>query len=96
MTISIMTDKTALLLKTAYSGLSEAVGKLSVDEARDAASQLEDLVARSAFIAEYTQSRRGLNGCGEHGHEDGVKAANKLRRSIRDAMGYNDTLDIRI
>lgn len=54
------------------------------------AAALDAIAERAARVAAYLEARGG-RGCGDSGHDAGVKAANRAARLVRKARGYNCT-----
>ena len=50
-------------------------------------SGLEALCQKAAMAAAYFAEREG-HGCGDQGHDAGVKKANRVLRALRKAQGY--------
>jgi hypothetical protein len=63
------------------------------DEKRQLGDHFEGLAVNAARIAAYLEQRHG-SGCGDQGHEKAVKEQNRVARKVRQAMGYQQTLDI--
>lgn len=51
-------------------------------------SLADGLSALAAEISAYA-GMRGADGCGDHGHEEAMKAAQKARKRVRKALGYS-------
>jgi len=76
--------------------LEAFVDQLNTEERRLLSEHCESIAASAAFTASYLSERYGY-GCGDQGHDDAVKAANKVRRIVRcKAFGYNETRDIKV
>ncbi len=56
---------------------------------QDLERELEDVAQRSAMLASYISTRKGLDGCGDKDHGEGVKAARKTHKAIRKALGFS-------
>jgi len=54
---------------------------------QDIASDLSGLIQRAALLYEYVEHRWNT-GCGDQGHEDSVKEANKALTRVRKALGF--------
>ncbi len=52
------------------------------------ADHADGLAVLMAEIAAYNEAR-GANGCGDCGHEAGMKAAARARKKVRRALGYS-------
>lgn len=83
-----------LLNNTQLVKLCKVVNKLSSGDRQEAQKDLDTISAWAAGLAAYLGAR-GANGCGDNGHEDGVKEFNKTRRKVRGALGYGSTMDLR-
>lgn len=49
--------------------------------------ELDSLIQRMAMLSAYVGRRYGY-GCGDQGHDSGVKEANKRLTAVRKALGY--------
>lgn len=83
------------ILTLAPVDLQEHVNGLSTEERRSLCEQIEVISDRAAFVSQYLGERHGY-GCGDQGHDDAVKAANKARRKVRNAFGFDRTTDIKV
>lgn len=83
------------LLKLAPVDLESAVDDLDTRQRDLLGKELEDLIAKAAWVAGYLDHRHGA-GCGDQGHADSVKQANKWRKGCRKVMGYQQTHDIQV
>lgn len=54
----------------------------------EASHTLESRATVLCELAAYLDARGG-DGCGDHGHEAGLKEAAKVRKKVRRALGYN-------
>lgn len=74
--------------------LQERVEKLMTEHHVSSLHELSRLMENEAQVlllqAEYLSVRAGCTGCGEHPHNDAVKAAERRGKRIRKAMGYTD------
>ena len=86
--------KTTRILNAAPVKLDGMTSKLTTTERGDACRELEGLAAKAAFVSAYLSARYG-EGCGDQGHDYAVKCANRARRLVRKAFGYDETPDIR-
>ena len=59
--------------------LQEFTDGLTTEERRLLAEQCERIATHAGFVAKYIEERYGY-GCGDQGHEDALKAANKARQ----------------
>ncbi len=57
---------------------------------QDLERELNGLAQRSALLAAYISTRKGLDGCGEKDHREGVKQARKTHKAIRKALGFTN------
>lgn len=61
----------------------------------DTVRSLEAIAARAAMLATYLDNREG-HGCGDQGHVDSLKAANRVNAKVRKALGYQTTHALRV
>jgi hypothetical protein len=59
----------------------------SSGELKELSKQASYLSEQLAVISEYLDWRGG-GGCGDHGHDDALKKAEKRRKKVRKALGY--------
>lgn len=58
----------------------------------EAIQELDGIIIRLVRFRAYLDMRYG-NGCGDQGHNDGVKEQNKLAAKVRKALGYTKAKD---
>jgi hypothetical protein len=66
------------------------VNAMTTQERGELARELEYIAANAAFAAAYLSARYG-EGCGDQGHAYAVKCANRAKRLVRKAFGYDNT-----
>ena len=77
-----------LVFETAPVDWQEKADKMKPEELTEIEGQLEALSERAAMLAGYLTERHGY-GCGDQGHEAGVKRANKYLKKIHcDVFGF--------
>jgi hypothetical protein len=74
-------------LELAPIGWQAQVDKLTSSQKQELSNWLDSVIERSARLRAYVDAR-GAVGCGDGGHNDGVKEGNKLVRKIRKALGF--------
>ncbi len=74
--------------------LRAACERLITSELRDVEKILECIAESTVAVAAYVGERYGY-GCGDQGHESGVKKFNQRRKRVRSVMGYCTTSEIR-
>lgn len=90
---SIFVDKPVSTKRTAQFFLDEPmrnwcnVGALTPEAQHEMVRYLDAEIERAARLRGYLDERYG-HGCGDHGHNDGVKSSNKLAKKIRKALGF--------
>lgn len=73
-----------------------AVEAMSTAQRRDVSHFLERLAERAAWLATYLEERTGY-GCGDQGHEQAVRNANRAGRAVWcKAFGYNAHAELRV
>ena len=61
---------------------------LNSRDIQELASEASSLCAITGELSEYFEWR-GAAGCGDHGHDDALKKAQKRRKKVRKALGYS-------
>jgi len=51
-------------------------------------TELDEIIQRAARLRGYLDARYG-HGCGDQGHDDGVKQSNQLVARVRKALGFS-------
>lgn len=77
----------ALLLSIPRRDWENLIGNTKESGWQDLEHHLDGLAQNASMLSEYL-GQRGSYGCGDHGHEDALKAANSKLKKIRQAMGY--------
>lgn len=68
-------------------GLESTVDQLDAHVLQCLEKEAAAVSQRAAWVSEYL-SLRGASGCGDHGHDEAVKGANKYLKKVRKALGY--------
>jgi hypothetical protein len=85
--IDAVGQETERLMQTAMVNWDTAVSLLSQEMRQDVARQLEAMIERGARLLGYLEER-GVTGCGDGGHIEGVKGSNRLAAKVRKALGF--------
>jgi len=92
--MSLSENATKMLFELAPVDFQSFINDLSNVDRQKLADEIEGIAIQATFAHAYVQERHGY-GCGDQGHEDAAKAANKARRKVRNnVIGYNETRDI--
>jgi hypothetical protein len=76
------------LMKLAPVDFEQAIDGLTGPERGKLADEAYGLLQGLAWAAGYVDRRYGA-GCGDQGHTDAVKYANKLKAGVRKVLGYS-------
>lgn len=77
----------ATVQNAALADLEAIADSLTANELRKVTDWLEGQIQYQARIWAYLSARHG-NGCGDQGHDQGVKEQNKAVRHVRRMIGY--------
>src|SRR5512146_1863134 len=89
-TETIMIKKSGLYwLECAPITWEDRVSALSMSERQELERWLDSVCERAAMLSGYLDAR-GVTGCGDNGHADGVKHANRKLVAVRRALGFID------
>ena len=81
------------LMASSYSQLEKLADEMSITDRGNLAQALLGNIRNTIRIGTYLDERYGY-GCGDQGHKDSVKKANKAAHKVGDALGYNVTRDV--
>ena len=70
--------------------LEALADSMTTEERGEFTRKLEATAAGAAFAAGYMSARYG-EGCGDQGHKYASKCANRAKRLVRKAFGYDNT-----
>ena len=76
-----------VLVHTTYSEMQPTVDAMCAAQRGRLAASLQDMVLSAAWKSAYLDHRHG-SGCGDQGHVDSVKHANKVLQAMRKAFGF--------
>ena len=76
-----------ILLNIPRQDWEKVLGNTKESGWQDLEHHLDGLVQNASMLSEYL-GQRGSYGCGDHGHEESLKAATSKLKKIRKAMGY--------
>lgn len=96
-TLHGLTSIATKCLNTAPVDLQAMADRLTGEDKRQIEETLSGLVQMAAWKWAYINERYG-SGCGDQGHDDAVKEANRVLTKVRKAMGfaYPDSGAIRV
>lgn len=80
-------DKTLVALNAPLVELDAFVSTLSIAERNELGRVLDAVVEKAARVSGYLDAR-GVLGCGDNGHAEGVKHSNRKAVKVRRALGY--------
>ncbi len=84
------------LLNAAPADAVGMIARMSSPDKYEAAKMLEHIAKQAAWLGTYAEERYGY-GCGDQGHADAVKSANKAAKTVWcKALGYNGYHDLRV
>lgn len=63
------------------------VNAMTTEDRRVYIDELDAIMQKAAMLRGYLDARYG-HGCGDQGHQDGVKACNRLVAKVRKALGF--------
>ena len=74
-------------ISVGFNHWDEAFKKIHPSKIQDLERTADGLCQQYALLSGYL-SLRGAAGCGDHGHEDAMKEANKKLKKVRKALGF--------
>jgi hypothetical protein len=89
-TTATIREKAIVFLHATPNELQELADSTTSEERGEIARHLEGVAAGAAFASAYLSARYG-EGCGDQGHKYAAKCANRAKRLVRKAFGYDNT-----
>ena len=72
------------------------VDRMPMNERQTLGRHCDSIAKHATMMGTYLEMREGF-GCGDQGHHDAVKAANKAGKKVWcDVLGYNEFVSVRI
>ena len=72
-----------------WADIKQIVDRLTRNERCEWEQRASDDAVRAAVVIGYLTAR-GVSGCGDNGHDEGVKHAMRMRKAVRKAIGYTN------
>lgn len=81
-------DKVTTLMEAPAVEWNNFQAGLSSEDKGECIRHLDAVIQRASMLRGYLDARYG-HGCGDQGHNDGVKQANRLVSKVRKVIGYS-------